>query len=101
MRISDWSSDVCSSDLILLMRQALPQAKAATETALRALEQGDGQVADVLLAESRWRDLGLEQVQVQSATREMLAPIERGVGGSEERRGGKACVGTCGSRWSP
>ncbi|MFC3674043.1 TolC family protein [Ferrovibrio xuzhouensis] len=66
---------------ILLMRQALPQAKAATETALRALEQGDGQVTDVLLAESRWRDLGLEQVQVQSAQREMLAQIERDVGG--------------------
>jgi outer membrane protein TolC len=66
---------------MLLTRQALPQAKAATETALRALEQGNGQAADVLLAESRWRDLGLEQVQVQSAQREMLAQIERDIGG--------------------
>jgi outer membrane protein TolC len=66
---------------MLLTRQALPQAKAATETALRALEQGNGQAADVLLAESRWRDLGLEHVQVQSAQRETLAQIERDVGG--------------------
>src|SRR3546814_4313939 len=75
MRISDWSSDVCSSDLWLQKGGALEQA-GDWENARPALEKA------------------LE-----------LAPNEPIVlnylGRSEERRVGKECVSTCRSRWSP
>src|SRR3546814_1559225 len=77
MRISDWSSDVCSSDLDwlpnldILVRQAALLADAA------GLRQ---QLMD-LIADQAFLD--------HSASR------------SEERRVGKECVSTCRSRWSP
>src|SRR3546814_6786501 len=71
MRISDWSSDVCSSDLVarraILRRQAEHLATRGDQRALAA-----GRDADAL-----------------------------DVGRSEERRVGKECVSTCRSRWSP
>src|SRR3546814_16928711 len=83
MRISDWSSDVCSSDLpsVSASRCHLPQKGRILRTSchsprqplvhdLAALGQPHG-IADFL--------------------------VER----SEERRGGKECVSTCRSRWSP
>src|SRR3546814_12535370 len=84
MRISDWSSDVCSSDLLKQQReqqqggaepdrQAEEQAKAGQEAAQRAA-LGQGLVA---------RD----QRRVKQR--------------SEERRVGKECVSTCRCRWSP
>src|SRR3546814_7522598 len=77
MRISDWSSDVCSSDL-----PSVPVTSA--EFPLR-------------LNTARYRD------QWHTMTRTGLSPTlsqhrpER----SEERRVGKECVSTCRSRWSP
>src|SRR3546814_14887872 len=72
MRISDWSSDVCSSDLF-------PPGKAG--------DQGDG-VGGMLCAHVGTRRHG-GQLVVGDAIR------------SEERRVGKECVSTCRSRWSP
>src|SRR3546814_20030630 len=98
MRISDWSSDVCSSDLaqevaVLLLpgdRQARlhGDAKAHRRTA-----------GGLRLAELRHRveivgvpgDLGLERV------RHLLFAAVR----SEGRRVGKEWFSTCRSRWSP
>src|SRR3546814_14386499 len=76
MRISDWSSDVCSSDLVHSVRQ-------------RALIRRFGQRQQLL-------HLGLE------LRFDLLrVPIrERAVPRSEERRVGKECVSTCRSRWS-
>src|SRR3546814_2344521 len=76
MRISDWSSDVCSSDL----RARAARDFATAETAYRALATNP----DIeLRTEARFR-LAM-----------MLADR------SEERRVGKECVSTCRSRWSP
>src|SRR3546814_4174245 len=72
MRISDWSSDVCSSDLLP------PQDRWALAfyAGTLAFSQADAQEGAAL-----W--------QADPALR------------SEERRVGKECVSTCRSRWSP
>src|SRR3546814_19910882 len=85
MRISDWSSDVCSSDL----PQGVGQAAEADD--LRVVPEPQ----DVLGMAP-----GIE------ATHDRLESLGRrgGVGAperSEERRVGKECVSTCRSRWSP
>src|SRR3546814_6844858 len=79
MRISDWSSDVCSSDLMILF---------------------DGQVPEAILEDDRHLVgiFGDQMARNRDAGRLRLeGDIER----SEERRVGKECVSTCRYRWSP
>src|SRR3546814_13123178 len=103
MRISDWSSDVCSSDL--LINAALSEAFAMCN------QMGAAPGA-------KWGDLvtGIYTAQGDLA---MIAPhgiiafaaccfypirfiIKNWTNDrSEERRVGKECVSTCRSRWSP
>src|SRR3546814_2414358 len=87
MRISDWSSDVCSSDL--------PGLYVAPD---------DRSVAE------RWRGIGIrieDDVAVTRDGHEVLTaampkdPVEIEALRSEERRVGKECVSKCRSRWSP
>src|SRR3546814_1060245 len=89
MRISDWSSDVCSSDLDPGLRRKEgnreregPGRGSRSRRERRALRRGAPR------ARSRRRD------------RRRRAGA-RGRGRSEERRVGKECVSTCRSRWSP
>src|SRR3546814_9911690 len=79
MRISDWSSDVCSSDL--------------TDAVARRNLMFDG------LAR-RWRD-DPPPGFVIAAGITTSAPAVGRLLRSEERRVGKECVSTCRSRWSP
>src|SRR3546814_7313020 len=86
MRISDWSSDVCSSDLF-------------SQRALRRELQFEfaGQVLPLeffVFAHVRGDHFAY------LARIEQLAQSET-VNRSEERRVGKECVSTCRSRWSP
>src|SRR3546814_6378847 len=79
MRISDWSSDVCSSDLRVL------GVNVDRVTALTfAISSALGAVAGALFA-----------MNVNSAQ------LGMGSARSDERRVGKECVSTCRSRWSP
>src|SRR3546814_18945554 len=71
MRINDWSSDVCSSDL-------------SFQTHLKV----DGEFETSLILTV----LGFFQLH---------AGAVKDIGRSEERRVGKECVSTCRSRWSP
>src|SRR3546814_9241137 len=83
MRISDWSSDVCSSDLLSIVPAA---------------SIGPGaRLAGRLLAELRLPQTldNFESVAARSA------PDGATFIRSEERRVGKECVSTCRSRWSP
>src|SRR3546814_19464473 len=86
MRISDWSSDVCSSDLIRL---------ACLDRFLGRIDM------DEVCARRRYRqraDAGIaEQVERLAVRAEPLAHPSR----SEERRVGKECVSKCRYRWSP
>src|SRR3546814_14453282 len=96
MRISDWSSDVCSSDLLL-------------------------QAAQMKGADQDWRGLrrqfsmGASARQNAASRKKVMPPVFSRVmepiqstkrtslheQRSEERRVGKECVSTCRSRWSP
>src|SRR3546814_17408474 len=98
MRISDWSSDVCSSDLLERISQGAEDGD--REIALAGLDLGQVALADAQVP---------GQVRLLQAT--VLAPGPDGVRTvddrvhdlrrSEERRVGKECVSTCSSRWSP
>src|SRR3546814_17275853 len=96
MRISDWSSDVCSSDLLqpfadarreLRMVEEHPgfikneQRRPPGEPLFEPMEQiGQHRRDDARVPHQR---LGLEALNIRS----------------EERRVGKECVSTCRSRW--
>src|SRR3546814_13524389 len=100
MRISDWSSDVCSSDLIgpqddyalrpqapryhhEIKRRDLHSRFDAASVRYRAL------VTQILERQSRG-DYSYESDEIISGDKR-----------SEERRVGKECVSTCRTRWSP
>src|SRR3546814_17743918 len=95
MRISDWSSDVCSSDL-----QEQPGMQFVGGVHL--LRRVVGQHAErgfLLQAEPPERLTGvaaLERVPGTAVARDRIRQRR-----SEERRVGKECVSTCRSRWSP
>src|SRR3546814_15261417 len=95
MRISDWSSDVCSSDL-----RDLEFTEIGVLKQLGMIERAFDQRLRTGLA------VFFEQVFLKTAG--VDADPHRtaiGLGGahhrSEERRVGKECVSTCRSRWSP
>src|SRR3546814_16907091 len=106
MRISDWSSDVCSSDLISRRICALADRGSVFRFG------GDEfiAVARNLPPEKEER---FAQLLIQSITRpvrigSLTADVGASIGyarlpghRSEERRVGKECVSTCRSRWSP
>src|SRR3546814_7695734 len=118
MRIGDWSSDVCSSDLLgpgpgdgLVEQQQLrPQRErqgdleqaplAVGQRAHRvvgpqgeadAVEDAEGSRAQPLVAAHRCPE----------SCRTPLTRLHRQHDRSEKRRVGKECVTTCRSRWSP
>src|SRR3546814_20331818 len=90
MRISDWSSDVCSSDLGLERRRALHARIAEWLAAGGTANEGFG---DLELLAYHCAASG----DVQGGLGYAMATRCR----SEERRVGKECVSTCSSRWSP
>src|SRR3546814_20279596 len=103
MRISDWSSDVCSSDLPRLywpnnVRVQMPW-NGVWLTAWRYLKTGELGVSlagkDEQIA-VLWPELSASAEALLSALPEGTELVR-----SEERRGGKECVSTCRSRWSP
>src|SRR3546814_5721003 len=88
MRISDWSSDVCSSDLARRMRRPIQHQEMTTRSSFR-VKDAERPAAFVI-------------VSISSAiSPNMGSSAFRKAGRSEERRVGKACVSTCRSRWSP
>src|SRR3546814_10956955 len=100
MRISDWSSDVCSSDLAAL--EIVPAGPGFEPAA------GDGQrsvIADI-------ERMGAAPAAFAGAKASEGGLVDRDGAGrifcrqqalfrSEERRVGTVCVSTCRSRWSP
>src|SRR3546814_12504893 len=88
MRISDWSSDVCSSDLVRQTRRLCTHAVGRHEAPPLGGESHGAFAAD---HRARRTDRG---------GRYRAAPAALGLR-SEERRVGKECVSTCKSRWSP
>src|SRR3546814_9147699 len=85
MRISDWSSDVCSSDLRV---PEIGQSK--TWLIYGRSNQGNA------VGKALRRLVTSQKMQFRWRNPERNPYIR-----SEERRVGKECVSTCRSRWSP
>src|SRR3546814_13498585 len=97
MRISDWSSDVCSSDLAIMTFFFYIPNLAVAEFFIRAgtgkrAGKSDTPAALLLLAATAF-----VAVATWFFTVSLWGPGMR----SDERRVGKECVSTCRSRWSP
>src|SRR3546814_19213369 len=99
MRISDWSSDVCSSDLFMTPRSSDGESvRKHVSTAVIGTRGGVG--ASMLATSLAWPF----STQYKSPTALLDLDVHFGTGAltrSEERRVGKECVSTCRSRWSP
>src|SRR3546814_11350251 len=102
MRISDWSSDVCSSDLRLPRR--LARKEIFPEMTVRS--------ATLLLMIAALAGCAYRGPEDSASLPAQRAPFFSYLGGedlraacgpdrSAERRVGKEWVGTCRSRWSP
>src|SRR3546814_4078354 len=96
MRISDWSSDVCSSDLQIDQRGI--GGRTGADQCSGGVDQRD------LAGATAHRD-GADTVRCGQAlgAAGALCVLDQEVAASrsEERRVGKECVSTCISRWLP
>src|SRR3546814_11793841 len=102
MRISDWSSDVCSSDLQHIVSMLEKNGRAAVVLPDNVLfEGGAGEIIrKKLLEETNLHTilrLPTGIFYAQGVKSNVLFFDKR----SEERRVGKECVSKCRSRWSP
>src|SRR3546814_17375709 len=97
MRISDWSSDVCSSDLLLEEEEVEDQRFSSFTNAHSG--QGNkthGRDEFIKGLASIYGDI-LRGSPLPHRNSQVNLLCER----SEERRVGKECVSTCRARWSP
>src|SRR3546814_14212238 len=100
MRISDWSSDVCSSDLRQLSAAGAAPACIGLGPPGEPVQEDEQPVPRDRLVQ------GVENRQAQAAAQTAGWHEIGGVGAdqgerSEERRGGKECVRTWRARWLP
>src|SRR3546814_1582107 len=86
MRISDWSSDVCSSDLRICHNDCAFHPK-----------QQHQQQHSQMHRQATHHTYGHIKTYMKPPSVKFAATTRR----SEERRVGKECVSTCRSRWSP
>src|SRR3546814_17765881 len=117
MRISDWSSDVCSSDLahaprfriiefvarfIVFGRQRPGIDRPGIENLMLAQDARAAQKGQLFLAEQL--SISDHELCHPCRCRPMTArtkPTAKSQDRSEARRVGKECVSSCRSRWSP
>src|SRR3546814_21200399 len=102
MRISDWSSDVCSSDLHLVddndQLEAGGHATAAREH-VYGFNRATMWERDQIPVETS--DELAEFAALAAALPQAFSQLSSTTERSEERRVGKECISTCRSRWSP
>src|SRR3546814_11419491 len=96
MRISDWSSDVCSSDLDLRAAAQIIKGKRVAPGVRALVVPGSGKV------KAQAEDEGLSEQFLAAGFEWREAGCSMCLGmRSEERRVGKECVSMCRSRCSP
>src|SRR3546814_19210439 len=107
MRISDWSSDVCSSDLICSSSAGIPGLAAsagASCTSASTIAMAGSMVSSGASSSPKpvaVRSASSEMTLCSCAVKASAVLFGRLIRRSEERRVGKECVSTCRSRWSP
>src|SRR3546814_18108167 len=94
MRSSDWSSDVCSSDLLFVA--AAHAVEKGAEGGLAGLAAALVDVMHHVVGQIAEEPLGILHVE------RVVIGLDQAGGGSrsDERRGGKGCVSTGRYRWS-
>src|SRR3546814_19459674 len=103
MRISDWSSDVCSSDLPFGDFAAGPDLSRRWDDVRRSIAfAAERHGYSLVPAALCTRPVDSREVAEALLILQHSAFHEaRSTRRSEERRVGKECVSTCRSRWSP
>src|SRR3546814_16487470 len=99
MRISDWSSDVCSSDLHVAAADAMAHVFGYVpflDGSARGLPPDRN-----TFFQGKSRETFAPMGPCIVTADEVADPYDIRVRRSEERRVGKECVSTCRSRWSP
>src|SRR3546814_4527227 len=89
MRISDWSSDVCSSDLEAEFAIA---GAATSDDTIRPAIRNFRRISNIPFEKEFGHRYHCHCDHARKLSRERM-------GRSEERRVGKECVSTCRSRW--
>src|SRR3546814_14973247 len=117
MRISDWSSDVCSSDLATLFYPEGQDAPTSRDESIERIKevlagvvsvhQGHTPEIEILSPDRATGIWAMEDLLFFPPERARAIGVESSHGyghyhedRSEERRVGKECVSTCRSRWS-
>src|SRR3546814_20839215 len=95
MRISDWSSDVCSSDL--RRRASMGIVKINDELHEEVRRASTVMCRSINAQAEFWMKIGMLAEASPTLSFNDIVKTQR----SEERRVGKECVSTCRSRWSP
>src|SRR3546814_14796493 len=104
MRISDWSSDVCSSDLltVLVLPDGRTRIGSPTRTVPVAIWPEKPRKSRLgRLTHCTAMRKGFSRSETWSTSTVSRCSISAGPLRSEERRVGKECVSTCRSRGSP
>src|SRR3546814_15477970 len=113
MLISDWSSDVCSSDLGQHLERDLDLGVLAGLITVAEFDRRLHRRAQLVIGDHflhAFLDRAVERVLHQRLAVHAADEVGRHLAGteaghahlrSEERRVGKECVSTCRSRWSP
>src|SRR3546814_4799765 len=98
MRISDWSSDVCSSDPPSAAA-APPRSRASSSNRTRRSDFRRTPVSNkpVIVILSPWYEAAMAELDQHCTVHRLWEAADR----SEEGRVGQECVTTCRSRWSP
>src|SRR3546814_13431250 len=104
MRISDWSSDVCSSDLKgpwLSEKDFFKDELACCRRSVYTPKLSDEQhVIEDRGSDGQWHGVPTSRSGFDFWNGNVVGGSSNFMR-SEERRVGKACVSTCRSRWSP
>src|SRR3546814_20224705 len=103
MRISDWSSDVCSSDLHTL-RNLIGDKAFFDAVRLLVYDRTDPKPGNYQQTSRATPDFVRFVKQTSGKDYQWLFDVyiyDAALPRSEERRVGKECVSTCRSRWSP
>src|SRR3546814_21116857 len=119
MRMSDWSSDVCSSDLeaenaltnasadhvrLAELSHATERARFAFEAARIGYDKGLTDLTSLIQTERAWLATRANYTSARAAALNKAVTVFRTLGGgwgSEESRVGKECVSTCKSWCMP